>query len=248
VEWLAAYGAWARDARATHVAGERWDCDRAPTGAPPTARFQGVVLALRAACAAIEEGAPVARDAFAAIDRHVNGMMLAGAPLPTTRGGAERSHVDPTYADAVRRRAGDVDGRTVCWSEPDWERLLREEDAASPGWRHGAVGGFVAYRPLRVDARPRDGVALERAAHAVQALAHESEHAAGVRSEAAAECYAVQRLPAAASVLGVAPAYARALQRAYWERGYPREPDEYRSADCADGRGLDLRPHEPGFP
>jgi hypothetical protein len=33
-----------------------------------------------------------------------------------------------------------------------------------------------------------------------------------------------------------------------YARGYPNEPDDYRSDECRDGGQLDLRPASPFFP
>ena len=87
-----------------------------------------------------------------------------------------------------------------------------------------------------------------RAAWALHTLAHESFHLRGIASEAMTECYALQNTAFVAERLGVDGATAQSLQRWVYVRGYPNEPDEYRSDQCRDGGELDLRPGSPGFP
>lgn len=83
---------------------------------------------------------------------------------------------------------------------------------------------------------------------AVQVLAHESYHLAGVRDEARTECAAVQRLDEVAVMLGATPEQGRALATRYFAEVYPRMPDAYRSADCADGGEWDAAPDDPAWP
>jgi hypothetical protein len=87
-----------------------------------------------------------------------------------------------------------------------------------------------------------------RAAWAVHTLAHESFHLRGIQSEAMTECYALQNTAFVAERLGIDDATAQRLQRWVYVRGYPNEPDEYRSDQCRDGGELDLRPASPSFP
>jgi hypothetical protein len=74
--------------------------------------------------------------------------------------------------------------------------------------------------------------ACDDLALAVDVLAHESFHLAGVIDEAAAECHAVQTLAWTAERLGATAEQGRALARRYIETGYARLPNRYRSATC----------------
>ena len=87
-----------------------------------------------------------------------------------------------------------------------------------------------------------------RAAWAIHTLAHEAFHLRGIESEAMAECYALQNTAFVAERLGIGDATARRLQKWVYDRGYPNEPDDYRSEECRDGGQLDLRPETAGFP
>ncbi len=83
---------------------------------------------------------------------------------------------------------------------------------------------------------------------AVHVLAHESEHLAGVRNEAQAECISVQRTEEAARLLGATANQARKLALTYAIRVYPEMPDDYRSDDCKDGGSMDIRPDDTSWP
>ena len=87
-----------------------------------------------------------------------------------------------------------------------------------------------------------------KAAWAAHTLAHEAFHLRGIPTEAIAECYALQNTAFVAERLGVATAQAKALQQWVYVKGYPNEPDEYRTDKCGDAGAYDLRPDSPDFP
>jgi hypothetical protein len=87
-----------------------------------------------------------------------------------------------------------------------------------------------------------------KVAWAVHTLAHESFHLRGFAAEAVAECYALQNTAFVAERLGLTSERAQRLQKWVYLKGYPNEPDEYRSEECRDGGSLDLRPQSPEFP
>jgi hypothetical protein len=87
-----------------------------------------------------------------------------------------------------------------------------------------------------------------KAAWAVHTLAHEAFHLRGIESEATTECYALQNTAFVAERIGIDDATAQRLQKWVYVRGYPNEPDDYRSDECRDGGRLDLRPASPFFP
>lgn len=86
------------------------------------------------------------------------------------------------------------------------------------------------------------------AAWAAHTLAHEAFHLRGFQDEGVTECYAIQNTAFVAERLGVAGPQARKLQAWIFARGYPNEPQEYRSAQCYNGGPLDLRPNVATFP
>jgi hypothetical protein len=83
---------------------------------------------------------------------------------------------------------------------------------------------------------------------AVHIVAHESEHLAGQKDEAVAECYSLQTTQQTAELLGATPEQARALARSYAADVYPYMPDDYRSDQCKDGGTLDLNPDSHDWP
>jgi len=87
-----------------------------------------------------------------------------------------------------------------------------------------------------------------KAAWAAHTLAHEAFHLRGYQDEGVTECYALQNTAFVAERLGVPTEQAKQLQAWVYERGYPNEPEEYRSSRCYDGGPLDLRPQLTEFP
>ena len=88
----------------------------------------------------------------------------------------------------------------------------------------------------------------EDTVRALNTLAHESWHLAGVRNEAAAECYAVQSIEFTAKRLGADATRARQLALAFIVTQYERMPSSYQSEECRDGGELDLRLDSPVWP
>jgi hypothetical protein len=83
---------------------------------------------------------------------------------------------------------------------------------------------------------------------ALHVMTHESLHLAGVVDEAKAECFAMQLDALVAVRLGAAPRFARELAWEYWRYYHPTQDRSYRSAECRDGRALDLFPARNGWP
>ena len=144
----------------------------------------------------------------------------------------------------VRVRCPGVVGRVLSWDivegsvrfdaagRPADETRLRaftcaELDALAEGRRASALSCTDA-----ACARAADDLAL-----AVDVLAHESWHLAGVIDEAATECHAVETVAWTAERLGTTPEQGRELARRYLETGYPRLPQRYRSGACVVGGG-----------
>ena len=81
-----------------------------------------------------------------------------------------------------------------------------------------------------------------KVARALHVLAHESSHLAGVRNEAAADCYGLQRTAFVAGSLGADPAEAERLARLAVAERALTAPTDYRSTECRNGGSLDLDP------
>lgn len=86
---------------------------------------------------------------------------------------------------------------------------------------------------------PEDSLRVARALHV---LAHESFHLAGVRGEADADCFGMQRVAFAAGRLGADPREAERLAAIARSDRAVSAPPDYRSPACYDGGALDLDP------
>jgi hypothetical protein len=87
--------------------------------------------------------------------------------------------------------------------------------------------------------------------HAVQTLAHEAFHLAGIRGEAEADCYAMQRLGVVGIWLGADPAFAADMLGWMWnwyQHHQVTKPSEYFSPDCREDGPLDLTPGDGNWP
>lgn len=117
-------------------------------------------------------------------------------------------------------------------------------------WDNLGVAHFKSHICKDLAAYARGGQAnptLEQVA-AVVLVAHESQHMVNIRSEAVAECNAVQDAHQVAVHLGATLDEGRALQARYFVEIYPRQRSEYVSADCREGGSLDIYPERTEFP
>jgi hypothetical protein len=100
------------------------------------------------------------------------------------------------------------------------------------------------------DPLPFDSLCYARASttiYALLVLAHESYHTAGVRDEAATNCFAIQGMAWVATELGAPRDEAELVARAM-EALEPKQGPEYGSLECHAGGRLDLHPDTPDFP
>ena len=88
----------------------------------------------------------------------------------------------------------------------------------------------------------------DKVARALHVLAHESSHLAGIRDEAAADCYGLQRTAFVAERLGADPEKAQRLARLALAERAITAPADYRSSECRDGGTLDLDPASSAWP
>ena len=182
--------------------------------------------------------------------------------VPVVLGKTSETKIDPLYG----RVAGEIakeKAEVRCWSEQDWPRLIREEQAITGIRVSGEVLGLTGIGSKRInlsptacreldrlaydDEQPKGSEAKLMLAYGVATLAHEAQHRAGIVKEDVAECYGVQGLRDAALSLGADARYADELATAYWSR-YPSGPAEYTSSACRDGCELDLRPATSRWP
>ncbi len=83
------------------------------------------------------------------------------------------------------------------------------------------------------------------AAAALQTVAHEAQHVAGITDEAEAECYGLQTVEDAARLLDVG---AETQSLAWYAWRLLRRPAAYRSEECKAGGELDLDPATKAWP
>jgi hypothetical protein len=88
----------------------------------------------------------------------------------------------------------------------------------------------------------------ERQLNALNTLAHEAWHLAGVMSESETQCRSIQTIAHVAGRLGADPLVAQQLAVRFEREIYPRLRADYRTPDCRDGGPLDLRPTDPVWP
>jgi hypothetical protein len=159
---------------------------------------------------------------------------------PAASGSAEYERLLTRAASKVAERHIDV----YCWyEEREWNSVFGRN-----------LQGFYSQRFNRIDLAPRVcfhiGQALyagwrpgnyagrSRLANALLTVAHEAEHAYGIRNEKKAECYGMQHMEWAANNLPLGWRLGRSLAKFYWNNIYPTT--RYWSPNCHDGGPWDI--------
>jgi hypothetical protein len=180
-------------------------------------------------------------------------------PLPSGAPSAGESRIVPRFNRVAARLASRPRVVVRCWSRGDWQRLIREEREISIGHIDARSVGITSLPAHRINLRGDiclrlAALAAGHRAHrefldafALVVLAHESQHAAGIVGEGAAECRGMQTMVEAGVLLGVSRSYARRLEEAFW-KFYPRRPKPYYSRECRNGGALDMRPASSSWP
>jgi hypothetical protein len=109
------------------------------------------------------------------------------------------------------------------------------------------AGTKPAFDCLVPDDRKCDRDVVETA-RALSTLAHEGFHLAGVRDEAAAECYAVQTVDLVAERLGSTAPQGQLVSQWAARTSARTHPAEYHSQECRRGGVLDLEPGTSAWP
>jgi hypothetical protein len=109
------------------------------------------------------------------------------------------------------------------------------------------AGTKLAFDCLLPDDRACKREVVETA-RALSTLAHEAFHLAGVRDEAAAECYAIQTVDLVTERLGAASAQGRIVSTWAARTSARTHPAEYHSQECRRGGALDLEPGTVAWP
>ncbi len=254
--WIRAYSAWAievndseSDAASPAAARECEDrFDR--IGAPPSARLEPAADVAADVCPLLSEPGTRRRalDLVEEADELVLPFMRDEQPLALGTGATVESRADVRLS----AEASDVIGDAVevrCWSEPDWERIVEEDNAWNDeSESHVDLVGWTAPDVDRIhlvldacntialtDSDLATKARSERvdAADAIETLLHEVQHYVFPdASEAKVECSAIRSLPAFARRFGVSPETARELAELYRTEVYSELDDEYTRGGC----------------
>jgi hypothetical protein len=184
--------------------------------------------------------------------------------LPNLSATPSPSRPDARLAKVVSVLAG-RGAAVLCWSREDWKQEAAEKGRRSQTKLGGSWAAFTSFSPyLAVELSPEICIELSRLVHlrepvwedesedalalAVGVLAHESVHVMGHLSEAPAECWGMQRIPAAAVELGRSQVEGRYLAELYSKRWYRFRHRPYWSSECKNGGALDLHPNTSVWP
>jgi hypothetical protein len=134
----------------------------------------------------------------------------------------------------------DVAGRPSDSAELSGDTCDRLEDFSR-------AGSKPAFDCLVPDDRQCKREVVETA-RALSAIAHEAFHLAGVRDEAAAECYAVQTVDFVTEKLGATATQGRIVATWAARTSARTHPADYHSPECRRGGALDLEPRTIAWP
>lgn len=172
--------------------------------------------------------------------------------------GARRDDALDARLSKVASRVAGAEVTVRCFSSlEDWRAVQRVVGRTEEGVQE--LAGFAVFAERRAELSPevcRTLKSIRTASHsdatdAIAVLTHEAQHLAGVdgiEDEATTDCYSAQRMRQTAVLLGRPPAEAASMGALYLRTMQPLLPEQYRSPDCRNGGGLDLRPRDPEFP
>jgi hypothetical protein len=186
------------------------------------------------------------------------------ARLPDLSAMPTATRADPWLARTATTLAG-RQTTVTCWSHAGWRA---KDERRARDYHVDVLGPWAAFTEFApspaIELSPEICIELDRLeqlrspvwhdgsrvaiAWALETLGHESVHASGDRDEAVATCWAMQRLPRAAKLLGRSTAEGHYLARLFWRVWYPRVLPAYRSAECRNGGALDLHPDSNVWP
>jgi hypothetical protein len=191
-------------------------------------------------------------------------VLWQGGKDPASAGPSEvQSGIDPRLgrvATALSRLRVTV----WCWSSEDWKKRTAAWERRDPLDRKlGPWSGYTDMSASTIHLSPEicaelrglveHGAGIPRdatrdaRAWSLGVFMHEVHHTRGL-DEARATCLGMQWMEKAARLLGRTAAEGRRLATLFWKHWYDRLPPSYRSDDCRDGGGLDLRPETHVWP
>lgn len=242
-------------------------------GAPPSTRLEEVAVETAAVCERVEaaaarldkEGLDIGFPGEAtAADSHLQRAITAAwnfVPgldfVPLMDGPSRRTRIQILYSVAASRLVGEQVA-IKCYSRAGWAQKLAQNNASSRiiGFveAHGAAGNLAPVVCGALDdlvyrhERPADVYGKANSAQGLIVLAHEAQHARGIRNEAKAECYGLQDMRRLGKLLELDGAYTRELAEFFWTQMYPYERSGYGSDECRPDGALDRRPHASSWP
>jgi hypothetical protein len=247
IAWLESWAFWKADVSAYLVS----QLETCPDVPQPPPRFARAAEIGQGACVAedLPEALTVLERADAAVEKGL--LLQRSLPWSRTRG---RSRVEPRLS-SVASLLVDWDVEVRCWNRGEWpivsgeldEYLVRPiRDLAGFAWYsqahlNGDWCDVLADFPMGRAAVDEDD------AFALDLLAHEAAHVGIGGTEAQVECFALQHIRQAASLLGAPRWLARGLPQVVWE-DYPYLAPSYRSRECREGGALDETPNDGVWP
>jgi hypothetical protein len=266
VDWLRAYVAWSERIDETLERGDdgaALECQRTyagDVGAPPSRLVDAGSLAVEG-CRRLR--AVLERPERMGALREWRGVRdLVLRDLTERR--ARIAAVEPSRELAAY--AAPLAGRPLeafCWSDRQWSELNEEwrlidiDELWLLGYADAARGRIhlapsvceSLHRFFGGNYAPNLNDASSALATALVVLGHEAEHLRSPTApEHAVECVALQRVRNLVRAAGRPASYADLMAGLAWDVGYPAMPPEYRTAECHDGSGLDVRPDTTVWP
>ena len=260
LRWIRGYARWAIEVYDAElgkpaVRAGLSDCDavlRTDAGPAPTPRLREIEPLVQRACAALVAREPEERvlERLSDADDRLEPLLLSSVSLRET----DDATVESRHAPALSAVASsDVGGEVEvqCWSERDWGRVIRENNAWADTHDEAAWIDGMAYwdsgriylllgdcnvlgrlRHERIRDRTREG--LIAAADALATFSHEIQHfVLPDATEAKVECAGAQALAHVGRALGVDGDEIQLLRSAYAESIRPQLSREYRVGACA---------------
>lgn len=255
LRWIRGYARWSLEVAETplgtaHGRSALADCAavlRSTAGRAPTRRLREAGAFVDDACEALTSGrtqAAVEQD-LARADELLSPLLLSSAQLRETDE-ATRESRSSIQLSAIASATANESIEVECWSDSDWHRLIREENAWSDlDDDYGLIDGiaFVEERQIqmllvdcnllgrlrdeRVADRSREG--LIDATRALAIFSHEVQHfLLPEATEAEVECAGVATLASVGRALGVDGRENDLLRTVYFQSVRPMLADEYR--------------------
>ncbi|MEX2006730.1 MAG: hypothetical protein WD877_00940 [Candidatus Saccharimonadales bacterium] len=181
--------------------------------------------------------------------------------LPVGGWKIRQTRIDPLYSQVASTISGVSNAQVRCWSEADWAFLgpyfgspyaFVLTVAVSQFWNGDITGipddkahfspEICAQLDLMTYGHKRPRVLNTKVlmANALNALAHEPWHIAGVMDEMVAQCYALQSIEQVGIMIGLPRVYAHEMGQVAWKYIQTTAPLFYQNPRaCRDGGPLD---------